>query len=160
MSTALLGSAGEHLVVSELLRLSYIPTFAPSGFPDVDIIVHKVDADYTTLAPLQVKACSGNGGWRMLPKHETAKAGLFFAFVDFGRQPAEIFVVPSEVVATLVYRSHRAWPGGIGRPENGIRKVRRQYGFHVKDFGNGWIERYHDQWKQLEDGPLPFRAVE
>lgn len=145
-----LGPAGEHLVMSELLLLGHTPALTPPGIRGVDIIV--ATAECTPLATVQVKSCSGNGGWRMSPGHETAHAGLFFAFVDFGRRPAEVFVVPSEVIATLVRRSHDTWLRlNPARGENNIRKVQRRYGFPVEGFGDDWIERYRDAWHQLDD---------
>jgi hypothetical protein len=37
--TSLLGAAGEHYVMSELLRCGYIAALAPQGVPAADIVV-------------------------------------------------------------------------------------------------------------------------
>jgi hypothetical protein len=42
--TSLLGAAGEHFVMSELLRRGYIAALAPRGAPNADIVVTDVNA--------------------------------------------------------------------------------------------------------------------
>ena len=41
--STLLGAAGEHYVMSELLRRGYIAALAPQGVPNADIVVTDVE---------------------------------------------------------------------------------------------------------------------
>lgn len=50
----LLGAAGEHYVMSELLRRGYIAALALQGVPNADIVV--TDIDGTRLCSIQVKS--------------------------------------------------------------------------------------------------------
>ena len=62
--TSLTGVAGEHYVLSELLRQGYIAALAPMGVPNADIVV--TDMDGSRLCSIQVKTRRGiraNGGW-------------------------------------------------------------------------------------------------
>src|SRR5258707_963237 len=93
--TSLLGAAGEHYVMSELLRRGYIAALAPQGVPKADIIV--CDVEGTRLCSIQVKTRrerGRDGGWHMKDKHEKLRSDtLFYCFVDFG----------TGVNATVVY---------------------------------------------------------
>ena len=58
--TSLLGAAGEHFVMSELLRRGYIAALAPQGVPNTDIVVTDVTAN--RLCTIQVEDAEGCGG--------------------------------------------------------------------------------------------------
>jgi hypothetical protein len=124
--TSLLGAAGEHYVMSELLRRGYIAALAPQGVPNADIVVCNVEG--TQLASIQVKTRrdrGGDGGWHMKAKHEDVRSDmLFYSFVDFGADvgtPAVVYVIPSPRVAEVLAVSHRKWlatPGRNGQAHN------------------------------------------
>jgi hypothetical protein len=64
--STLLGAAGEHFVMSEMLRRGYIAALAPQGVPNADIVV--TDIEGTRLCSLQVKTrrdIGSDGGWHM-----------------------------------------------------------------------------------------------
>src|SRR5258706_1807057 len=120
--TSLLGAAGEHYVMSELLRRGYIAALAPQGVPNADIIV--CDVEGTRLCSIQVKTRrerGRDGGWHMKEKHEKLRSDtLFYCFVDFGTgvNAPVVYVVPSPHVAEALERSHRTWlstPGKKGQ---------------------------------------------
>ena len=70
-NTALLGAAGEHFIVCQLLRRGYIAALAPQGVPNTDIVV--TDIEGHRLCTIQVKSrrdIGSDGGWHMRPKHE------------------------------------------------------------------------------------------
>ena len=64
--STLLGAAGEHHVMTELLRRRYIAALAPHGMPNADIVV--TDIEGSRLCAIQVKtrrAIGSDGGWHM-----------------------------------------------------------------------------------------------
>lgn len=121
--TSLLGTAGEHFVMSEMLRRGHIAALAPAGVPNVDIVV--TDLEGTRLCSLQVKTrrdLGGDGGWHMKAKHENIRGErLFYCFVDFGKTPdarPTVHVLPSVVVADVLSASHRKWLATLGKKGN------------------------------------------
>jgi hypothetical protein len=52
--SSLLGAAGAHHVMAELLRRGYVAALAPEGVPTVDILV--TDVEGARLCSIQVKA--------------------------------------------------------------------------------------------------------
>ena len=109
-----LGAAGEHYVMCQLLRRNKIAALAPTGVPDADIIVS--DSLGSTLAAVQVKArrnIGNDGGWHMKAKHEKMKRDLlFYCFVDFGSSLTDApkcWVIPSDIVASVLEETHQAW---------------------------------------------------
>ena len=78
INTAILGAAGEHYVMCQLLRRGMIAALAPAGVPDADIIVSNRLG--SSLAAVQVKTRRnvGKGGWVLKAKHETMKRHLLF----------------------------------------------------------------------------------
>ena len=62
--TTLLGAAGEHHVMAELLRRGYIAALAPQGVRNADIVV--TDVEGSRLCSIQVKTrrnIGSDGGW-------------------------------------------------------------------------------------------------
>ena len=161
--TTMLGAAGEHFIMCELLRRGYIAALAPQGVPNTDIVV--TDLTGHRLCTIQVKSrrdIGADGGWHMRPKHEDLVAEkLFYCFVDFGKTPQDrpsVFVMPSAVVAEVLKASHRAWlstPGAKGqqRKDNPVRRLVPDYTYAYRPNPNpypqGWMDRYRNAWHQL-----------
>lgn len=160
-ATALTGAAGEHFVMSQLLRRGLIAALAPAGVPNCDIVVTDDIGD--RLCAVQVKTRNNlgtDGGWHMSKKHERlTSATLFYCFVDFGDDvsaPPATFVVPATVVAKTLADCHKAWlqqPGAKGqqRRDNDMRRFRPGYdNLDVPEYRTGWIEPYREAWHLLE----------
>lgn len=103
-ASSLTGAAGEHFVMSQLLRRGLIAALAPAGVPNCDIVV--TDDIGERLCAVQVKTRQGKGsdrGWHMSRKHESLKSlSLFYCFVDFAAETDGSpfsYVVPAPVVA-------------------------------------------------------------
>ena len=117
--SSLLGAAGEHYIMSELLRRGFISALAPRGVPNADIVVTNLEG--TRLCSIQVKTRrnGSNGGWIMNAKHGRIRGErLFYCFVDFQKVAEEkplVFVVPANVVADVLSASHRKWLATPGR---------------------------------------------
>ncbi|WP_062117161.1 hypothetical protein [Aureimonas sp. AU40] len=157
----LTGAAGEHYVMSQLLRRDFIAALAPVGVPNTDIVV--TDAVGDRLASLQVKSrreLGGDGGWHMGKKHEAIVGELlFYCFVDFGvdlKAHPRCWVLPSAVVAETIRESYRVWlstPGKGGRMRNSTDHRRFLPNFDRTGIsierGAGWLDPYEDNWEQL-----------
>jgi len=167
--STLLGAAGEHFVMSELLRRGYIAALAPQGVPNADIIV--TDLEGQRLCSIQVKTRSkrgSDGGWHMKPKHEKIYGErLFYCFVDLGENAldtSQIFILPSRIVADVLKETHLFWlrkPGKRGQPhkDSQVRRLlpdySRLYGSERTPYGLGCLEKYRNAWDLLNLEPNP-----
>lgn len=159
----LLGAAGEHYVLSQLLRRGYIAAIAPQGVPNTDIMI--TDLEGQRLCAIQVKTrrdIGSDNGWHMKSKHEgIASDFLFYCFVDFGSGldgRTMTYVVPSKVVADVLAESHRTWlqtPGKKGQAHRDtvMRRLLPDYtgvfGPNHAKYGPGWIAKYKEAWHLL-----------
>ncbi len=162
---AIIGAAGEHLVMGELLRRGHIAAMAPQGAPNMDILI--ADECGETLFCVQVKTRTQHGGdrgWHMGKKHETIRGDrLYYVFVDLaiseGAAP-DFFIIPADVVAETVRETHAAWLRNPGRndhvrKDNDIRKIRPDYSASYTNeavdsrYTIGWMEQYRSAWSQF-----------
>jgi hypothetical protein len=160
-ATSLTGAAGEHFVMSELLRRGYIAALAPAGVPNCDIVVTDDIGDRLCAVQVKTRNSTGaDGGWHMSKKHEGLNAPtLFYCFVDFGAGTASkafTYVVPAGVVATALAETHQAWldqPGKKGqqRKDNDLRRFLPDYShLQMGRYETGWLEPYREAWHLLE----------
>jgi hypothetical protein len=160
-ATSLTGAAGEHFVMSELLRRGMIAALAPAGVPNCDIVVTDEIGD--RLCAVQVKTRLGRGadrGWHMRRKHEELIApSLFYCFVDFGVEAYEApvtYVVPAAVVAACLAENHRVWldqPGAKGQAhnDNEMRRFKPDYSnLRTDKYQDGWLKPYREAWTLLQ----------
>jgi hypothetical protein len=169
LQSTLVGPAGEHFVMSELLRRGFIAALAPQGVPNVDVVV--TDTDGHRLCSIQVKSrrdIGSDGGWHMGEKHEAQMAeNLYFCFVDFGKtteaRPA-VYVVPAKVVAEILRLSHQKWlntPGKNGQARNDGKMRRflpsyaKLFGPTTTPYGEGWLDQYKNAWQILRLSSTP-----
>ena len=158
-ASSLLGAAGEHHVMCQLLRHGFIAALAPAGVPNCDIVV--TDAVGARLCAVQVKTrrnLGSDGGWHMSEKHEhLAATTLFYCFVDFGRAASDapsVHVVPATIVADVLRRSHMAWldaPGARGQQRNDgpFRRFLPDYAKLGLPETAGWLDPYGAAWDLL-----------
>ncbi len=159
--TSITGAAGEHYVMSQLLRHGMIAALAPVGVPNCDIVVTDDLGDRLCAVQVKTRQNKGtDGGWHMSRKHETIVAdSLFYAFVSFDTEidgPTACYVVPSRVVAAAVAESHAKWlsePGRNGhvRKDSNLRRFMPDYERVHLDIGRGpgWLEPYREAWSLL-----------
>lgn len=133
-----------------------LASLAPRNAKDLDILV--LDSEETIVAAVQVKArrVGADGGWPMRPHHATlVRARLFYALVDFAPAAPSTYIVPSEVVADVLTKSHAAWRKALGKkgqPHNDTalrRLVPNFKNFTVPDYQDGWLCPYLDRWDLL-----------
>ena len=147
----LLGEAGEHLVLSRLMRHGHVASQAPRAWRADDILVEGG-------AKVQVKSSvkGPKAGW--VVSDARPSPARVFAFVDFSgaHDEAVVYVVPSEVVhqacqadAEAYRRRNPTWN------DNGLRKLRDPLWpdpeVH-KHFPPGWLEAYKEAWHLVPDG--------
>ena len=159
VNSTIIGAAGEHYVMCQLLRRGTIAALAPAGVPDADIIVS--NSLGSSLAAVQVKARRnvGKGGWVLKAKHEKIKRPLlFYAFVDFGKgmnAMPRCWIVPSAAVADAVTESHAAWlkmpgKGGQEHQDTEMRSLMFDYSHQgIPHRGPGWLDPYQDAWDAI-----------
>ena len=149
--TSLVGAAGEHYCMTQLLLRGCLAALTPRGSPDADILVRSPDG--TIAAEVQVKARSGRSGkgWRMSQKHQDLiRPRLFYCFVDFGHETNwPVYVMPSADVARYLRLSHQEWlatPGRGGKEHNDWpgRFVSPQR--PIKGDPDSWMEPYKERW--------------
>lgn len=152
--TSLVGAAGEHCCMTQLLLRGCLAALTPRGSPDADILVRSPDG--VIAAEVQVKARSGRRGkgWWMSVKHQDlVRPRMFYCFVDFGHETSwPVYVMPSEVVArylTLSYQEWRAAPGKGGKEHTDWsgRFISPQR--PVKGDPDGWMEPYLGRWDSI-----------
>lgn len=154
---ALVGAAGEHLVMSRLLNREFLAALAPTRVEKVDILVNHLDGKAPCL--IQVKTRTGidaNDGWILNEKNETINdADIFYCFVALGDIESQVYVIPASQVAKVVRESHAnrlRTPGAKGQKLNNskMRKIRNKYSFSVKSAPDGWMDKYLEKWDLLK----------
>jgi hypothetical protein len=155
----ILGAAGEHYVMCQLLRRNMIAALAPAGVPNSDIVV--TDRLGDRLCAVQVKVrreLGSDGGWHMDQKHETLiSPNLFYCFVDFGKlltEPPKTWIVPSGIVAQSLLDMYGDWlvtPGKKGQRRNdtSFRRFLPEYK-PLPNYKLGWLQPYLENWGSLE----------
>jgi hypothetical protein len=159
--SSLLGAAGEHYVMSQLLRRGFIAALAPVGVPTADIIVTDEIGDRACAIQVKTRRDLGtDGGWHMKAKHETIRgSNLYYVFVSFPQGSTglpDCFVIPCAVVADILHVAHCAWlarPGRGGRPhkDGEMRRLLPDYSKEGLGATHGprWLKRHRDAWELL-----------
>jgi hypothetical protein len=157
LAKSLIGPAGEHHCLAQLLARGYLATPAPPATPEADILVLSLDGAIAATIQVKTRTRGGDRGWMMGKKHEKIiRPHLFYAFVDFEQAALPpVFVIPSKVVANVLMLSHQAWlaaPGtkGQAHKDNPIRRIKPSYSPSLDSFPDGWMESYRDQWEQID----------
>ena len=165
--SSLIGAAGEHYILSRLLRLGWVAALAPAGVPNTDIICTDIEGNRQFAIQVKTRRDIGSDkGWHMRKKHEEISSStLFYCFVDMGEGSASqpvTYIIPSTVVATVLKKSHQLWldtPGKDGKPHNDteMRRLLPDYNFRRQEqpkdddiFSAGWMEQYKENWDVLK----------
>lgn len=171
IQSSVLGSAGEYLILSHLLRLGFIAGKTPEFTKDFDLIV--VNKDGSGSSPIQVKT-SINTKWIMKPKHEKPIKNLFYCFVRLNNDSikSDIFIVDSKTVAEFIKTTHRIWlkvPARNGSPhkDSEMRKFESEFKHFkyeknlqnylnkkemkfIENHQDGWLDQYREAWHLLK----------
>jgi hypothetical protein len=154
VNSMLVGAAGEHFVVSQLLLQGIIAGLAPIGAKAVDVLT--MSSEGIIRDHIQVKTARGRRSWHMGEKHEALDSGsALYAFVAFMPQGQELFLVPGEVVGRIVRESHQIWldtPGVKGQQHNQTKMRMLHYEYknlEIPCAPKDWMEQYRDAWELL-----------
>ena len=155
-TTKMVGAAGQHYVMYELLRRGFIAALTPEGVPNVDILVSDIVGGH--MASIQVKTASApRPTWPVGTKQEKVESDrLFYCFVmptDKHMSSPQCWVIPSAVVAEHVRISHLAWLSGT--PKRGLsrndsdRRAMHKSCAPLAEYSPGWLDKYEGAWDQL-----------
>lgn len=154
VNSTLVGAAGEHFVISQLLLQGLHAGLAPIGAKGIDILTMSADGEIGDR--IQVKTSRGRRSWQMGVTHEQLdEKSPLFVFVAFTSAGQDLFVVPGHVVGGVIRESHRIWldtPGKKGQDhhDNPMRMVHYDYqNLEVPCAPLGWMEPYRDAWHHL-----------
>ena len=178
--TSSIGSAGEHLVLSQLLKMNFVAGLAPENTKDYDLIV--LNREGNVSFPIQVKTAlhtkttNTSSGWILRDKHEKPIKDLIFCFVrmNLDSRESDIYIVDSEKVAECCKYSHQIWlkfPSmkGDKHKDTSMRmfshdfgKIRTKKLTNWKDYLNdeeinfieahpqGWLDKYKEAWHLIK----------
>ena len=157
LNRKLVGAAGQHFAMYELLRRGYIAALTPEGVPNVDILVSDLVGDQ--LAAIQVKTASAQRPtWPLGQKQETISSPrLFYCFLmptGEGMTAFESWIVPSSIVAEHVALSHATWL--VGEPKRGSsrndsdRRAMHHSCEPLDRYPPGWLNPYKNNWELIE----------
>ena len=158
--TSLVGAAGEHFVMFQLYRRGLMVGQPPQGVPDVDLLVLDESAKVLTNLQVKTRTKGADGGWHMKVKHEHLVSDrLWYVFVDMELESPLSYIIPSNVVAQAVSRSHAIWlasPGKNGKAhqQTDMRRIRPTYPFDVPGFPPGWMDQFREKWNALKQGAV------
>jgi Holliday junction resolvase-like predicted endonuclease len=155
-STAIIGAAGEHYVLFQLLRRGLKAARPPEGTPEIDLIVF--DERHNVIISLQVKTRlrGSDGGFVMNIKHESLDSErLVYVFVDLQPETPRCYVIPSKVVSRYLRLDHSTWlatpgRGGKAHRQTSMRQLRPFSPFAESEFPRGWMDEYLERWDLLE----------
>ena len=146
----LLGEAGEHLVISRLLRLGYVASQAPRKWRGDDVLIDQGPS-------LQVKTTDKGLNWMIGQVRPNDRQ--FYALVDFREPDAPVvYVLSNKDIREVIERSGEAYQA-VHRDSKdiGMRNVLDPWrkGCAPQKYPNGWLKHFRERWDQL---PTPVKA--
>ena len=125
----IIGASGEHLVLSNLLKLNFIAGLAPYNTENYDLLT--LNEDGNASKSIQVKTAlnlkkkdASKHKWVLKEKNETPIENLIFCFVAISMHPvnfSEVYVMDSTKVSEVIKMSHQIYlklPGINGQMHN------------------------------------------
>jgi hypothetical protein len=152
----LIGNAGEHLVIGELLRRGAVATLAPRNFAAFDVLV-TVDR-FTAHVRVKTKtAWADSWVWNVKKTGEIfdrlKRQGDFTILVDLPEspEPARFYVVPTPQLDQQLRDDFTWWvnqppKNKQGRPHDPRNKMRR-IGHKPEQWD--WLKAFRDKWELI-----------
>jgi hypothetical protein len=143
---SLTGAAGEYHVAAELSKRDWLATVTIKNAPGTDVLAKHSESGW--VISVQTKTASQGSNFRLNQKDEafTDAKNEWYALVALkgDLERPDFYLVPRNVVATILFVSHREWlsnpgRGGRARRDNPIR------GIYARD-----VSRYRERWDLLE----------
>jgi hypothetical protein len=155
VDSMLIGAAGEHYVISQLLLQGIHAGLAPVGTKAIDVLAMSESGEIQ--CQIQVKTARGRRNWHMGVKHKALDSdSALYAFVAFLPDSTEVFLIPGQKVGEVVREAHRIWldtPGKMGQEHNDNKMRMLHYEFKSLEIPcapNGWMDEYRDAWHLLQ----------
>src|SRR5712691_5467961 len=151
------GAAGEHYVLYQLHLRGLLAAKSPTGAHAADIVVFSPAMGVGSMLQVKTRTLGSDRGWNMRQTHETLlHPRLFYAFVDLQPEQPLVYVVPSEVVADVLVKTHRAWlatPGKGGRlpKDSKMRRILPWLPSPIPGYEGSWLEAYRERWDLLAE---------
>lgn len=151
----LIGAAGEHLVVSRLLRRGILASQSPFNASRYDILVNSKQNKTPVL--IQVKTTSqSKSNWQMKPEDaENSDKNFYFCFVDLSCAPEKVYVIPSKKVCQVLVEADKVWmdkprKDGTKKGEHKMRMLKNRFILDIKSAPDGWMDKYLEKWEVFE----------
>ena len=136
---------GEYYVAAELSRRGWLATVTIKNAPGTDALAQ--DLDSGRVIALQSKTASPGSAFRLNAKDErtTAMDNEWYALVALGAvdERPDFFLVPRNVVATIIYVGHRKW---LAEPGRGGRERRDS---SMRTIIQPQVSSYREAWDSL-----------
>jgi hypothetical protein len=152
IQTSLIGAAGEHLVLSRLLRKGVLASQSPFNASRYDILVNTRRNQTPVL--IQVKTTSqGKSNWQMKPEDaNSSDKNFYYCFVDLSTEPEKVYVVPSKKVSQVLVEADKAWMSkprkdGTKKAEHKMRMLKNKFILDIKSAPDGWMDKYLEKWE-------------
>jgi len=152
IQTSLIGAAGEHLVLSRLLRKGVLASQSPFNASRYDILVNTKGNKTPVL--IQVKTTSqGKSNWQMKPEDaNSSDKNFYYCFVDLSSEPEKVYVVPSKKVSQVLVEADKAWMSkprkdGTKKAEHKMRMLKNKFILNIKSAPDGWMDKYLERWE-------------
>lgn len=125
-SNASIGASGEHLVLSNLLKLNFVAGLAPYNTKEYDLIASNLNGDkqiniqVKTALVQYAKNDESNLKWILSEKNEVVNSNLIYSFVYLVQESNyyRIFNIPSIIVSEFISIGHVIYlkiPGPNGK---------------------------------------------
>ena len=144
--TRLTGASGEFYVAAELTRRLWMASVTPQGVERTDVLAQHLET--RRVIAVQVKTAGPGNHFRANKKLEepTRADNEWLALVNLRDEleRPDLYIVPRNVIAALIWVEHRLWllePGRSGRPH----KDSDQRNIQPKA-----VTAYKDRWDLLE----------
>lgn len=155
IETSLIGAAGEHLVISRLLRRGILASQSPFNASRYDILVNSKKKKTPVL--IQVKTTSqSKSNWQMKPEDaENSDRNFYYCFVDLSSKPEKVYVIPSKKVCEVLVEADKAWMAkprkdGAKKGEHKRRMLKNEFILDIKSAPDGWMNKYLEKWEVFE----------
>ncbi len=152
IQTSLIGAAGEHLVLSRLLRKGVLASQSPFNASRYDILVNTRRNQTPVL--VQVKTTSqGKSNWQMKPEDaNSSDKNFYYCFVDLSSEPEKVYVIPSKKVSQVLVEADKAWMSkprkdGTKKAEHKMRMLKNKFILDIKSAPDGWMDKYLEKWE-------------
>ena len=148
---SLIGNAGEHYVMAELLKRGVIAALAPRNAPDFDILATR--RNQTVRIRVKTKSAEYKE-WQWMTKKDgtifrnLSKDNDYSVLVDLSKETKNLrfFVVPTHTLDTWLKEIYDNWvrtPGRNNRPHDATTRKRT---LHQEKPG---LEKYLEKWEGL-----------